>query len=245
LDDFAINVKNISKTFTIKKQKGFTNLIKKTKEKDNGKTEIHALNEISFTVKKGEILGIIGLNASGKTTLLRTIAGVYLPDSGSIQVNGILSPLMQLGAGFQPELDARENIIINGLLLGLLKKEIENKVEKILEFAELEKFSQLKLKYFSSGMKARLAFSTAMQINPDILLVDEILSVGDKDFQKKSYETFISLAKNKKTVIHASHNLAKISEFSDRILLLHKGRKVMLGKPDEVINKYKTLKSSN
>jgi len=123
--------------------------------------------------------------------------------------------------------------------------EIENKVEKILEFAELEKFSQLKLKYFSSGMKARLAFSTAMQINPDILLVDEILTVGDKDFQKKSYETFVSLAKDKKTVLHASHNLARLSEFSDRILLLHKGRKVMLGSPDEVIDKYKTLKSSN
>ena len=203
-----------------------------------------ALDDISFQVKKGEFLSIIGLNGSGKTTLLRIIAGVYQPNSGSVIISGRLSPLLQLGAGFQHDLNARDNIIMNGMLLGFSKSYIEAKVEKILNYAELEKFSNLPLKHFSSGMRARLAFSTAMQVDPEILLVDEILSVGDKDFRKKSYETFFSYKKNKKTIIHATHNLEKIPELSDRVLLIHKGKIVMLGEPELVIKKYHEVRSS-
>jgi len=180
--DYAVDVKNVSKTFKIEKLRGISGI---TKSSVNTNKTLVALDDVSFQIQKGEVLSIIGLNGSGKTTLLRIIAGVYLPDKGSVQVNGSLSPLMQLGAGFQNDLNARENIIMNGMLLGLSKNQIESKVDSVIEYAELEKFTKMQIKHYSSGMRARLAFATAMQINPDILLVDEILSVGDKDFRKK------------------------------------------------------------
>jgi len=243
MEDFALNLKNVSKTFKIEKPKGISNIVKGAIKQNSRKT-ILALDNISLSVPRGEILSIIGPNGSGKTTLLRTIAGVYKPSQGSIEINGSLSPLMQLGAGFQPELNTVDNIIINGMLLGFSKNSILQKVNDIIEYAELEKFSNLKLKHFSSGMRARLAFSISMQLDPDILLVDEILSVGDKNFRKKSYETFFSLKKSNKTILHSTHNLDKLSEFSDKLLLLHKGKIVMLGNPEEVIKRYKDIKSS-
>ncbi len=241
MNDSAIIVKNVTKIFKITKPLGLVDLLK---SKSNHKQEknLTALDDISFTVKKGEILGIIGLNGCGKTTLLRIIAGVYQPDSGSVQVNGKISQLLQLGAGFQGELNAKDNIILNGMLLGVSKSQITQKIGQILEYAELTKFSNMRLKHFSSGMKSRLAFATSMQINPDVLLVDEIQAVGDKNFRKKSYETFLSLKKNKKTVLHATHNLEKLSDFSDRVLLIHEGKVVMLGEPEEVIKKYLEIK---
>jgi len=169
------------------------------------------------------------------------IAGIYQPNIGTVTVNGRISPVMQIGTGFTGDLPAKENIIMKGMLLGLTKKEIEGKVNDIIHYGELEKFRTLKLKHYSSGMKARLAFATAMQINPDIFLIDEVFSVGDKDFQKKSYETFLSLKENNRTIIHASHNLSKMSQFSDRLLLLHEGKPIMIGEPKEVIKKYKDI----
>ena len=243
MDNNSLELNNVSKSFKLDMKKGFLKLIKKTINSEQQKS-ILALDGISFTVTKGEFLSIIGLNGSGKSTLLRTIAGVYKPDSGYVKVNGSLSPLMQLGAGFQLELNAHENIVMNGMLLGIPKQDIEDKVENILEFAELERFSNMKLKQYSSGMKSRLAFSTAIQIDPDILLVDEILAVGDKDFQKKSYEAFLSFKNKNKTILHATHALQRIPDFSDRVLLLDKGKNVMIGKPDEVIKKYMEIKSS-
>ncbi len=242
MDNSAIIINNISKTFKMSKPGGILHRIKNGKNhKDFGK--ITALDSISFSVKKGENLGIIGLNGSGKTTLLRTIAGVYKPDKGWVKINGQLSPLLQLGVGFQVDLDARTNVIMNGMLLGLSKSDIEKNVQNIIEYAELEKFSNQKLKHFSAGMKARLAFSITMNVNPDILLIDEILSVGDKDFRKKSYETFLSLKDNKKTILHSTHSIEKLLEFSDRVLLLHRGRQMIIGTPAEVINEYKTMKN--
>ena len=237
----AIVLENITKTFNFDKPRGISNL----HQNNSQSNRLIALKEISFSVEEGEILGIIGLNGSGKTTLLRTIAGIYKPDSGLVQVNGILSPLLQLGTGFQNDLKARENIIMNGLLLGLPKSKIENRVDNIIEYAGLANFSNMKLKHYSSGMRSRLAFSIAIQIDSNILLIDEILSVGDIEFKKKSYESFISLKNNKKTILHSTHNLAKLSEFSDRILLLHKGQNIMIGKPEEVIKKYKEINSTN
>jgi len=238
----AVIVKNVTKTFKLSKPRNLFDFAKSRTNLNHEKT-LMALDDISFSVQKGEILGIIGLNGCGKTTLLRVIAGVYQPNRGSVQVNGKLSQLMQLGAGFQEDLDARENIILNGMLLGVPKPEIKKKVDQILEYAELTKFSNMKLKHYSTGMRARLAFSTAMRVDPDILLVDEIQSVGDKNFREKSYETFLSFKKNKKTVLHATHNLDKLSHFSDRILLLNHGKTVMLGEPNTVIKKYMEIKS--
>jgi len=243
MENIAVRLTNVSKTFKLDKPPGLSKVIQ---AKSNHQKTLVALDGISFTVSQGEKLGIVGLNASGKTTLLRIIAGVYKPDvGGKVEVNGVLSPLLQLGTGFQADLDARENIIMNGMLLGVSKNNIKQKVTEIIQYAELENFAHMKLKHFSAGMRARLAFATAMQINPDILLVDEILSVGDKDFQKKSYETFLSFTKEKKTLLHATHNLDKLSKYSDRILLLHKGRNIMIGQPDDVIKKYRELNTAN
>jgi len=238
----AIIVDGITKTFKINKPRGISQLFAR-----RPKTELNtlvALDNISFTVQKGEIMGIIGLNGSGKTTLLRVLAGVYKPNSGSVQINGRLSPLMQIGTGFQGDLVAKENIIMNGMLLGMPKSEIQQKVDSVLEYAELEKFSNMKLKYYSTGMRARLAFATSMQINPDILLMDEIQSVGDINFRKKSYETFLSLKNSNKTILHSTHNLDKLSEFSDRLLLINDGKIEMIGKPNDVINRYQEIKPS-
>jgi len=239
----AVIVNKISKTFKIEKPDGISKLFQ-NKPNHQLKT-LTALDDVSFTVQKGEILGIIGLNGSGKTTLLRVIAGIYKPDTGSIQLNGSLSSLMQLGAGFQTDLDSRENIIVNGMLLGLTKSEIQQKVDSILKYAELEKFSNMKLKHYSSGMRARLAFATSMEIDPDILLLDEIHAVGDKNFRKKSLDTFLSLKNKNRAIIHTTHSLVGQSEFSDRLLLLHQGKMVMIGKPEEVIEKYNEVKPTN
>lgn len=233
MDEIAIRVNNVSKIFKLDKPlSGSNNIPKKT---------LQVLDDISFTVSKGEILGIVGFNGSGKTTLLRIIAGIYKPTSGSVKVSGRISPLLQLGTGFQGDLDARENVIMNGMLLGIPQSQIKQNVDEILEYAELQKFGNMKLKHFSAGMTARLAFATAMKINPDILLVDEVLAVGDEQFQIKSYETFLSFTKQNKTILHATHDLAKLSEFSNRVLLLHQGKIVMIGKAAEVIEKYHQL----
>jgi len=240
LENTVITVNNISKTFELEPQRGILQIIKNKINRIPRKTFV-ALQDVTFSVHSGEVVGLIGLNGSGKTTLLRIISGIYQPDSGSVTVNGRLSPLLQLGTGFQEELDAKENIIMSGMLLGISKKEIQNKVNSIIEFAELEKFSKMKLKHYSSGMRARLAFTTALQINPDILLVDEILSVGDKDFSKKSYEAFLSFKKNKKTIFYATHDLQRLEEFSDRAILIHQGKVVMIGKPSEVVENYQSI----
>lgn len=242
MEQVCIELNNVSKSFKIDKPHGISKLIERSSYPENNKTFL-AIDSVSFSVKKGEVLGVIGLNGSGKTTLLRLISGIYQPDSGSIKINGKLSPLMQLGAGFQGDLDCRDNIIINGLLLGMSKSEIEDKVDSILKFAELEKFQGQKLKHLSSGMKARLAFATSIQIDSEIFLIDEILSVGDKDFQKKSYDEILSMKKEGKTILHATHSLVKLADLSDRVLLIRDGKVSMIGNPDEVIKKYMEMKS--
>lgn len=241
MNNIAIEVKNITKTFKMDKPKGIIGIIKTRKNPELYKN-FNALEDVSFSVKKGEVMGIIGLNGSGKTTLLRTIAGVYKPDKGYVKITGRLSPLMQIGAGFHNDLNAQDNIIANGLLLGATKSFIESKVDEIIKYAELEKFQKLQLRHYSSGMKSRLGFAITRQINPDILLVDEILSVGDKNFRKKSLESFYDMKKANKTILHSTHNLKILSDISDKILLLHKGRMVLFGKPDEAIKKYEEIK---
>jgi len=241
MEQSPIVVENLTKSFELKRTKSvFGNLGDISKGRGKLKP-ILALDKISFEIHKGEMVGIIGRNGSGKTTLLRMISGVYTPDRGSVKVNGRMAPLLQIGTGFHPELDAQENIIMYGMLLGMTKKVIKQKLNSILEFADLTNFSEMKLKHYSTGMRARLGFSIALQVNPDILLVDEILSVGDEVFRKKSFDAFLNFKKNKKTILYATHNLSNLQELCDRVLLIHQGKQVMIGKAEEVIKKYQEI----
>lgn len=234
--DTAIEVKNLTKKFNLNERKNIFNISKSTPDK-----KITALDNISFSIKKGEVVGIIGVNGSGKTTLLQTIAGIYTPDGGSVKVSGSLAPVLQIGAGFNQELDATENIIIYGMLLGLSKKFIKSKIDSILNYAEIEEFSELKLKHFSSGMRSRLAVSTIFQLNPDILLLDEILAVGDLNFREKCFKTFISLKENNRTILVSTHALNLLRLFCDRVLLINKGKLLTFSSPDEAVEKFKMI----
>lgn len=197
-----------------------------------------ALAGVSLNVQKGEVLGILGSNGSGKSTLLKVIAGVLPPTKGTVSRSGTISSLIELGAGFDPELNAIENIYLHGSLHRKSKAEIQPRVAHILQFAELTEFAQTPVKYYSSGMFARLGFSVAVDINPDILLVDEILSVGDERFQQKSTDTFKQFLEQKKTIILVSHNLSFMENTCHRILLLSRGKVVFLGDPKEAIARY-------
>jgi len=240
MTEISINVENVSKAFRIYHEKrdtiyetitGFFNK-KKYYEK------LQVLDDVTFDIKKGEMFGIIGKNGTGKTTLLRLLARIYKPDLGKITVNGYLIPFLGLGAGFQAEMTAKENVLLYGKLLGFSKDEIRDQFQEIIKYAELEKFADTKIKNFSSGMYARLAFATAIQINPDIVLIDEILAVGDIQFQKKSHETFLSFKKRKKTIVVVTHDLNTIKENCDRAMFLNDGKIVTIGEPQDVIDAY-------
>ncbi len=233
MESKAIILENITKSFFIQ---SFS-----VKSNKPNKTTLNALENISFTVSKGEVFGIIGMNGSGKTTLLRIIAGLYQPTTGNLQVNGKISPILQIGIGFQPELTAKENIIISGLFLGFPKKVIESKIDDIVKFADLEQFVGMKLKHYSSGMRARLAFSTVLQLDPDIILVDEMLSVGDAIFKQKSFEAFSSFKSKGKTIVYTTHSVRRLKELCDRVLVLHKGKIFFIGKSEEAVEKYSEL----
>jgi ABC-type polysaccharide/polyol phosphate transport system ATPase subunit len=197
-----------------------------------------ALNGVSFAVEQGEFFGIIGANGSGKSTLLKVIAGIYHPNRGWIQLDGILSPFIELGVGFNPELSARDNVRINGTLLGLTRRELDRRFDDIIAFAELEQFVDQKLKNYSSGMQLRLAFSIAIQVDFDVLLLDEVLAVGDQSFQEKCFATFDRFRAEEKTIVFVSHDLATMERFCDRMLLLRRGDVEAYGAPDEVIGRY-------
>lgn len=241
VNDIIIDLKNVTKTFKVAKRKSVFSNIKNSSLNN----KIVALNDVTFAVKKGEILGIIGNNGSGKTTLMQVIAGVYQPDLGSVKVEGTLAPILQIGAGFHHELTSQENILIYGMMLGLSKSEISGKVNQILEFSELEKFSNMKLKNFSSGMKSRLAVSTIFQLNPDIFLLDEILAVGDINFREKCFRKFSTFKEKETTILHTTHNLTILPKLFDRVLVLNEGKIIFIGKPDEAIQKYKEISLLN
>ncbi len=204
-------------------------------------TDFWALKDINIDIKKGESVGIIGINGSGKSTLLKLIAGVMIPTKGSVKVDGRIGPLIELGAGFHPELSGRDNIFLNGTILGLSKKEINKKFDEIVEFAELEEFIDTPVKHYSSGMFMRLGFSIAININPDILLVDEILAVGDIGFQKKCLNKLNEFHKKGITVVVVSHSLDIVSQFCQRAILIDQGRQVIVDVPKKVIKKYEKI----
>jgi lipopolysaccharide transport system ATP-binding protein len=198
-----------------------------------------AIDKLSFEVYRGETFGIVGRNGAGKSTLLALMAGILRPTSGTIFVQGRISPLLELGVGFTLELTAAENIVINGVLLGLRRNEIEAKMKDIIEFSGLGAFIYQPLKTYSSGMQVRLAFSVAIHVQPDILLVDEVLAVGDAEFQKKCFDRIALLRSNGVTIVFVSHNLQILAAMCDRTAYISKGRLVGIGTPSEMINLYK------
>ena len=203
------------------------------------------LKDISFTINEGDFFGIVGRNGSGKSTLLKTIAGIYTPNSGNVKVHGSLVPFIELGVGFNPELTGRENIFLNGALLGFSHEEMESMYRAIVEFAELEDFMEERLKNYSSGMQVRLAFSIAIRAHADILLLDEVLAVGDEAFQKKCYSYFDKLKREKRTVILVTHDMAAVERFCTKAVFIEDGHVKMIGKPYRIAAAYSRSNSQN
>jgi ABC-type polysaccharide/polyol phosphate transport system ATPase subunit len=197
-----------------------------------------ALRDATFAVEEGEFFGVVGPNGSGKSTLLKILAGIYPPSSGELHVRGKLSPFIELGVGFNMELSARDNVRINGTLLGLSKADLRERYDAIVEFSELERFMDQKLKNFSSGMQVRLAYSIAIQAVFDILLLDEVLAVGDQAFQQKCFATFEGFRTSGKTVVFVSHDLESVRHHCDRAMLLEYGSLAMIGPTDDVVDRY-------
>jgi ABC-2 type transport system ATP-binding protein len=200
--------------------------------------EFWALKNISFEVKRGEVLGIIGHNGAGKSTLLKVISGILKPTSGSVKVNGVVVPMLELGSGFDFDLTGRENIFLNGSILGYSEKFLKEKYDEIVEFSELGQFIDVPLRNYSSGMVMRLAFSIATMVQPDILIVDEILAVGDADFKEKSKKRMLELMGGGTTVLFVSHSLEQIREMCDKVIWLDHGQMKMIGDTQEVCDAY-------
>ncbi|MBI5411643.1 ABC transporter ATP-binding protein [Candidatus Peregrinibacteria bacterium] len=234
-----IEVQNLFKQFIIPHERRdsikehFVNIFKSRKYES-----FNAIDDLSFEINEGEFFGIIGRNGSGKSTLLKMLAGIYPATKGSIKVRGRVAPFLELGVGFNPELSGKENVYLNGAILGLTEKQIKKRYEDIVQFAELERFMDQKLKNYSSGMHVRLAFSIAMQAGADILLLDEVLAVGDADFQRKCFEKFREFKKAGKTVVFVTHDLTTVRQFCDRVLYIKGGKKVNIGSVHEMIDQY-------
>jgi len=238
-ENIAIKVEGLSKTFKVPHEKHTSlkstalNIFQK-----KSYTEYEALKDVSFEVKRGEFFGIIGQNGSGKSTLLKILAGIYVPESGKVLVNGKLSPFLELGVGFNPELSGRENLFLGGSILGLSRQEVAAKYDAIIKFSELEEFIDMKLKNYSSGMQVRLAFSLAINAYSEILLMDEVLAVGDDNFQRKCLKEFDKYKKEGKTVVLVSHDVGTIKKYCDRVLWLNNAKEELIGEANVVSEKY-------
>jgi len=235
-----ISVSNVSMRFNLSKDKimGLKEYVVKAMKRQLFYEEFWALRDVSFTVNKGEVFGVMGLNGAGKSTLLKIIAGVFRPTIGNVVVNGEISPLLELGAGFDMEFSARDNVYMNGAMYGHSPKYMAEKYEEIMDFAELWEFEEVALKNFSSGMTARLGFAVATSVNPDILIVDEILGVGDFKFQAKCEKRISDMIAAGATVLVVSHSVAKMKEMCSRAILLKKGEVVCVGDVAEVCKVY-------
>lgn len=240
--DIAIKVSNLHKSFRLPTEKAFGlkqaffNRLRGIK----GYREQKVLNGLNFEIKKGEFVGIVGRNGSGKSTLLKTLAGIYYPEKGKITIDGTLIPFIELGVGFNPELTGRENVYLNGALLGFSNYEIDKMYDDIWEFAELKDFQDQKLKNYSSGMQVRLAFSIAIRAKGDILLLDEVLAVGDAAFQKKCNDYFASLH-GEQTVILVTHSMENVRKFCDRAILIENGEVKLDSSPKKIADAYLKL----
>lgn len=240
--DISVEVKSVSKTFKlpIDKSRGIKQAILNSIKGIKGYTKQEVLKDLNFKVKKGEFLGIVGRNGSGKSTLLKILSGIYVPDHGTVSINGSLVPFIELGVGFNPELTGKENVYLNGAMLGFSNAEMDQMYDEIVTFAELEPFMHQKLKNYSSGMQVRLAFSIAIRARGDILILDEVLAVGDAAFQEKCNAYFRSL-KGEQTVIIVTHDMENVRRFCDRAILLEQGKIIKDGHPDQVADAYLKL----
>ena len=241
MSDFAIRVQDVTKLYKLYDKpsdrfKESLGLSKKIKYREH-----YALHNLNFDVQKGECVGIIGTNGAGKSTILKIITGVLNPTSGNVEINGRISALLELGAGFNMEYTGLENIYLNGTMIGFSRSEIDQKLDDILSFADIGDFIHQPVKTYSSGMFARLAFAVAINIDPEILIVDEALSVGDVFFQAKCYKKFEDFKQQGKTILFVSHDLGSISKYCDRVVLLNKGQKLAEGKPKEMVDMYKKV----
>ena len=241
MSDLMIEVKNVTMKFRMSDEpinslkEIFTSAVS-GKLKFN---EFLALNDVSFELEKGKTLGLVGKNGAGKSTLLKLISGIMKPTSGTINTYGSIVPMLELGAGFDLELSGKENIYLNGAILGYSKEYLESKYDEIVDFAEIREFIEMLIRNYSSGMMARLAFSIASVVQPEILIVDEILAVGDVAYQEKSFNRMKELMSGGATVLFVSHDLDKIEEMCDKVIWLDKGKVIMFGETKEVINSYK------
>ena len=237
-----IILKNVSMKFNLGVEKDnslkmiFINLF--TPRKKKKKDYFWALKDIDFRINKGDVVGIIGANGAGKSTLLKVVSGVYKPTTGTVEVNGKISPMIELGAGFDPELTASENIYLNGAILGYSKEFLEQKFDDIVEFSELKDFLDVPIKNFSSGMVAKLAFSISTIVDPEVLIVDEILSVGDIKFQEKSKNKMMSMIEGGTTVLYVSHSIDSIKELCSKVIWLDHGKIVKMGDAKEICREY-------
>lgn len=238
----VIHAENLHKSFRLPTERaaGLKQAIFNWFKGIKGYTEHKVLNGISFDIKQGEFVGIVGRNGSGKSTLLKLLAQIYYPEQGSIAIDGTLIPFIELGVGFNPELTGRENVYLNGALLGFSHKEMDAMYDEIVQFAELEQFMDAKLKNYSSGMQVRLAFSIAIRAKGDILILDEVLAVGDAEFQQKCNDYFSSLHGNQ-TVILVTHSMENVRRFCDRAILIEQGSIAAEGSPEDVAKAYENL----
>ena len=239
----AIEVNHLSKSFILPTERawGLKQAIFNRLRGVKGYKNQKVLKDITFNVKKGEFLGIVGRNGSGKSTLLKILSGIYYPEKGSVVVNGNLVPFIELGVGFNPELTGRENVYLNGALLGFSNKEMDEMYDDIWDFAELKDFQDQKLKNYSSGMLVRLAFSIAIRANGDILVLDEVLAVGDAEFQQKCNDYFSSLKNQNQTIILVTHDMSNVERFCDRAIMIENGKVMVEGSPKDVAKAYLDL----
>jgi ABC-type polysaccharide/polyol phosphate transport system ATPase subunit len=240
-ENIVIKFDHVTKQFSKLSQKTFKEFIPALIRGEKTSDSFTALNDISFEIKKGETVGIIGPNGSGKSTILKLIAGVMSPTTGKIRVRGNISPLIELGAGFHPELTGRENIFLNGAILGLSQKEIARNFDSIVDFAELQEFIDQPVKHYSSGMYMRLAFAVAVHTHPEILIVDEILAVGDTNFQAKCFARMEEFKKSKEvTIVFVSHNIGQVESFCTHAIYLDHHKVQYDGNVQKAIQKYQT-----
>jgi ABC-type polysaccharide/polyol phosphate transport system ATPase subunit len=235
----AVVVDGVSKAFSLPKERVHTLKERALHPLRRGEHEtFRALTDVSFDVKLGEFFGIVGRNGSGKSTLLKCMAGIYKADAGQILVAGRVSTFIELGVGFNPDLAARDNAILNAIMLGLTRREAVERYDRIIDFAGLREFEELKLKNYSSGMLVRLAFSVMIQVDADVLLIDEVLAVGDAAFQQKCYDEFNRLRDEGRTILLVTHDMTTVSRFCDRAMLIEQGNVMHIGDPDEVAGEY-------
>ncbi len=242
MDETIISVKNLKKVFKVPHERQNSLKSKAVNIFSNKKyTKYNALEDISFEIKKGEFFGIVGKNGCGKSTLLKILANIYQPTGGDVYVGGTIAPFIELGVGFNPELTGRENVFLSGTILGMPRKKIEHLYNEIVDFAELKEFMDQKLKNYSSGMQVRLAFSIAIRADSDILLIDEVLAVGDSNFQIKCFNFFKRMKKSGRTIVFVSHDMSAIQEYCDRAALIDKGKLAYVGESTKVAKKYNEL----